>query len=185
LDHALLLRPTLFVRLDLISGGLMKIAAQTVVKFAWTLEIDRKRVDGTPEGETQTILIGHTHGLPVQLEASLIGLEAGEHKTVSIEPEDAYGVYDPSKRQVVPTSSFPAGANLKIGAKFFSQDQAGKPLAARVIGLTGEGVTVDFNHEFAGKILEYKLDVRSVRAAEVGELEHGHVHGDGGIKHKH
>jgi FKBP-type peptidyl-prolyl cis-trans isomerase SlyD len=163
----------------------MKVAAQTVVKFAWTLEVDGKRVDGTPVGETQTILIGYAHGLPVQLEASLIGLEAGEHKTVSVEPEDAYGVYDPGKRQIVPTSSFPVGANLQVGAKFFTQDAKGNPLTARVIESSGENVTVDFNHEFAGKILEYKIDVRSVRVAEAGELEHGHVHGDGGVKHEH
>jgi FKBP-type peptidyl-prolyl cis-trans isomerase SlyD len=163
----------------------MLVAAQTVVKFAWTLKIDGKRVDGTPEGETQTILIGHAPGLPVQLEASLIGLMVGEHKIVRIKPEDAYGKHDLSKHQTVPISSFPVGANLKIGAKFFAQDEAGKPLATRVIGLTGESVTVDFNHEFAGKILEYVIDVKSVRAAESGELEHGHVHGVGGVSHEH
>lgn len=163
----------------------MKVAAQRVVKFAWTLSVDGKRVDGTPQGETQTILIGHTHGLPLQLEASLIGFEPGEHKTVSIEPEAAYGVYDSGKRQTVPTSGFPVGANLQVAAKFFTQDAEGNPLTARVIEASGEHVTVDFNHEFAGKILEYKIDVRSVRAAEAGELEHGHVHGDGGIKHEH
>jgi FKBP-type peptidyl-prolyl cis-trans isomerase SlyD len=185
LDHALLPSLTLFVRLELISGGLMKIAAQTVVKFAWTLEIDGKRIDGTPEGETQTILIGHTYGLPVYLEASLMGLEVGERKTVIIEPEDAYGVYDSGKYQTVPTSSFPVGANVQVGSKFFTQDAEGNPLTARVVESSGENVTVDFNHEFAGKMLEYKLDVRSVRVAEAGELEHGHVHGDGGIKHEH
>ena len=163
----------------------MKVAAQTVVKFAWTLSVDGKRVDGTPEGEMQTILIGHAHGLPVQLEASLIGLEAGEQTTVNIEPENAYGVYDSGKRQIVPISSFPAGANLQVGATFFTQDAEGNPLTARVIESSGENVTVDFNHEFAGKILEYKIDLRSARLAEAGELEHGHVHGDGGIKHEH
>jgi FKBP-type peptidyl-prolyl cis-trans isomerase SlyD len=162
----------------------MKVAAQTVVKFAWTLKIDGKRVDGTPDGESQTILIGFAQGLPLQLEASLIGLTAGEHKTVRIKPEDAYGKHDLGKHQIVPISGFPVGANLKIGAKFFSQDGAGKPLAARVIGLMGETVTVDFNHEFAGKILEYAIDLKSVRAAELSELEHGHVHGDGGVRHK-
>jgi FKBP-type peptidyl-prolyl cis-trans isomerase SlyD len=161
----------------------MLVADQTVVKFAWTLKIDGKRVDGTPEGETQTILIGHAPGLPLQLEASLMGLTAGEHKTVRVRPEDAYGKHDLEKHQTVPISSFPVGANLKIGAKFFTQDAAGKPLAARVIGLTGESVTVDFNHEFAGKILEYVFEVKSVRAAEAGELEHGHVHGAGGVNH--
>jgi hypothetical protein len=42
----------------------MLVAAQTVVRFAWTLKIDGKQVDGTPEGETQTILIGYAPGLP-------------------------------------------------------------------------------------------------------------------------
>jgi FKBP-type peptidyl-prolyl cis-trans isomerase SlyD len=163
----------------------MLVAAQTVVKFAWTLNVDGKRVDGTPEGESQTILIGHAHGLPLQLEASLMGLEAGEHNTVRIEAQNAYGEPDPSKRQTVPPSSFPVGANLDIGAKFFTQDAAGNPLTARVIESSGENVTVDFNHEFAGKVLEYVIHVQIVRAAEPGELEHGHVHGDGGIKHKH
>jgi FKBP-type peptidyl-prolyl cis-trans isomerase SlyD len=161
------------------------IAAQTVVKFAWTLNVDGKRVDGTPFGETQTILIGYAHGLPVQLEASLIGFEVGEQKTVRIEAKDAHGEYDPGKRQTVPISSFPGGANVQVGAKFFTQDAAGKPLTARVIEVSDQGVTVDFNHEFAGKTLEYVIDVRSVRAAEPGELEHGHVHGAGGVSHEH
>jgi FKBP-type peptidyl-prolyl cis-trans isomerase SlyD len=163
----------------------MKVTAQTVVKFVWTLEVDGKRVDGTPQGETQTILIGYTHGLPLQLEASLIGLRAGEHKTVRIEPQNAHGEYDPSRRQTVPASSFPVGANLEIGTKFFTQDASGNPLTARVVDVSDEGVTVDFNHEFAGKNLEYVIEVQSVRAAETGELEHGHVHGAGGVSHEH
>ena len=163
----------------------MLVAAQTVVKFAWTLNVDGKRVDGTSEGESQTILIGHAHGLPLQLEASLMGLEAGEHKTVCIEAQNAHGEHDPSKRQTVPVSSFPAGANLEIGAKFFTQDATGNPLTARVVESSGDDVTVDFNHEFAGKILEYLIGVKSVRVAEPGELEHGHVHGAGGVSHEH
>jgi FKBP-type peptidyl-prolyl cis-trans isomerase SlyD len=163
----------------------MIVNAQTVVKFAWTLNIDGKRVDGTPNGETQTILIGHASGLPLQLEASLMGLVAGEHKTVRIRPEDAYGKHDLGKHQTVPISSFPVGTNLKMGARFFTQDAVGQPLTARVIGVVGENVTMDFNHEFAGKILEYVIDVQNVRAAEPGELEHGHVHGAGGVSHEH
>jgi FKBP-type peptidyl-prolyl cis-trans isomerase SlyD len=104
---------------------------------------------------------------------------------VRIEAKDAYGQSDPGKRRTVPTSSFPAGANLQVGAKFFTQDGAGNPLTAWVVERAGESVTVDFNHEFAGKMLEYVIDIRSVRAAEAGELEHGHVHGDGGIRHEH
>jgi FKBP-type peptidyl-prolyl cis-trans isomerase SlyD len=163
----------------------MKVAQASVVTFEWTLLIDGKVVDHSPEGETQTILINHAHGLPPRLEAVLHGREAGETFTVSVPPSDAYGEYDPAKRISVPRSSFPASATLKAGASFYTQDTDGKPLSVRVIALEAERVVVDANPERAGKTLEYRVTVHRVRAAETEELEHGHVHGEGGVIHHH
>jgi FKBP-type peptidyl-prolyl cis-trans isomerase SlyD len=161
----------------------MKVSLNTVVKFEYALTIDNKIVDRTPEGETQTILIGHAHGLPPKLEVVLHGHEAGETFTAVIEARDAYGEYDPSKRLVVPTSSFPDGVKLEVGSQFYSQDADGKPLSVRVISLEAENVVVDANPERAGKTLEYRITIHAVRQAEPIELEHGHVHGDGGVQH--
>jgi FKBP-type peptidyl-prolyl cis-trans isomerase SlyD len=163
----------------------MKVANKTVVKFEWSLLIDGKVVDHSPEGETQTILINHAHGLPPRLEAVLHGREAGETFTARIEPHDAYGEYDPAKRISVPRSSFPASAPLEVGASFYTQDTDGKPLSVRVIALEAESVVVDANPERAGKTLEYRVTVHQVRTAETGELEHSHVHGEGGVTHHH
>ena len=163
----------------------MKVAEKTVVKFEWALLIDGEVVDHSPEGETQTILIKHAHGLPPKLEAVLHGREAGESFTVRIDPQDAYGEYDPSKRMSVPRSSFPANATLEVGASFYSQDEAGKPLSVRVIALEAESVLVDANPERAGKTLEYHVTIHNVRAADAEEIAHGHVHGEGGVTHHH
>jgi FKBP-type peptidyl-prolyl cis-trans isomerase SlyD len=161
----------------------MKVSANTVVKFEYTLSIDAQIVDRTPEGETQTILMGHAHGLPPKLEAALHGHTAGEMFTAVIPPHDAYGDYDASKRMDVPRSSFPDGVNLEVGSQFYSQDADGKPLAVRVVLIEGTNVTVDSNPERAGKTLEYRVTIHAVRQAEPVELEHGHVHGDGGVTH--
>ncbi len=163
----------------------MKVSANTVVKFEYTMSIDTQIVDRTPEGETQTILMGHAHGLPPKLEAALHGHEAGETFTAVIQPGDAYGDYDASKRMDVPRSSFPDGVKLEIGAQFYSQDADGKLLTVRVISLEDMHVTVDANPERAGKTLEYRITIHAVRPAEPVELEHGHVHGDGGVTHHH
>jgi FKBP-type peptidyl-prolyl cis-trans isomerase SlyD len=163
----------------------MKVSDHTVVKFEYTMSIDSRVVDRTPEGETQTILIGHAHGLPPALEAALHGRTAGETFTAVVEPQEAYGDYDPSKRMDVPRSSFPEGVKLEVGAQFYSQDADGKPLSVRVIALEDAHVTVDSNPERAGKTLEYHVTVHAVRPAEPVELEHGHVHGDGGVTHHH
>jgi FKBP-type peptidyl-prolyl cis-trans isomerase SlyD len=161
----------------------MKISDSSVVKLKWSLSIEGKMVEGSLEGEPSTILMGHAKSLPVGLEGLLIGREAGQEFTAKL--ENAYGVYDPSKMHTAQKANFPESTNLELNASFYTQDETGKPLVARVIKLEQDTVTVDFNHEFAGKPLLYHVKILKVRPAEPSELEHGHVHGEGGVRHEH
>jgi FKBP-type peptidyl-prolyl cis-trans isomerase SlyD len=156
-----------------------------VIKFEYGLNIEGKVVEHTHEGDPITILTGFAKQLPPGLEALLKGRQAGESFTASIPPSEGYGEYDLKKNQTVPHSSFPAKTVLKPGSSFYAQDAAGQPITARVIEVHGENVTMDFNHQHAGKTLDYRITIHVVREAEPGEIEHGHVHGEGGIKHKH
>ncbi len=161
----------------------MKITGGSVVKLEWSLEIDGRIVERSLEAEAQTILMGHAKSLPIGLEGLLIGHEASQEFTATL--ENAYGIYDPSKVHSAKKSDFPKNTNLELGASFYTQDETGKPLVARVVKLEQGIVTVDFNHEFAGKTLLYHVNILNVRPAEKSELEHGHVHGEGGIRHEH
>jgi FKBP-type peptidyl-prolyl cis-trans isomerase SlyD len=160
----------------------MKITDSSVVKLEWSLKIDGKIVERSLEGEPATILMGYAKGLPVGLEGLLIGHDAGTEFEAKL--ENAYGEYDPSKIHTAKTSDFPASTDLQLGTSFYTQDEHGKPLVARVVKLEQDVVTVDFNHERAGKILEYQIKILNVRPSDPSELEHGHVHGEGGIRHE-
>ncbi len=159
----------------------MKITSGSVVKLEWSLSIEGKIVERSLVGEAQTILMGQAKSLPAGLEGLLIGHDAGQEFTATL--ENGYGIYDPSKVHSAKKSDFPASTNLELGASFYTQDETGKPLVARVVKLEQDNVTVDFNHPFAGKTLEYQIKVLHVRPAEKNELEHGHVHGEGGVQH--
>jgi FKBP-type peptidyl-prolyl cis-trans isomerase SlyD len=49
--------------------------------------------------------------------------------------------------------------------------------------IDGDEVTIDFNHQMAGKTLRFVVEVIELRAASDDELAHGHVHGPGGHHH--
>jgi FKBP-type peptidyl-prolyl cis-trans isomerase SlyD len=44
-------------------------------------------------------------------------------------------------------------------------------------------VDVDLNHPMAGKDLHFDVEIVEVREANEEEVQHGHVHGDGGHHH--
>jgi FKBP-type peptidyl-prolyl cis-trans isomerase SlyD len=52
-----------------------------------------------------------------------------------------------------------------------------------VVDVTEEMVKMDFNHPLAGRDLTFTGIVHSIREATAEELDHGHVHGEGGHQH--
>lgn len=161
----------------------MKVTEASVVTLEYLLKIDGKTLERTNEGKTKTILMGYEKALPPGLEQALLGHEAGE--TYVLQLVNGYGEIDPSKVQIVSRRQFPATAQLEPGKVFYSKDEAGKPVTYRITALGGDTVTVDANHEYAGKTLEYQITIHKVREADKEELEHGHVHGEGGVVHHH
>ncbi|MDX5444134.1 MAG: peptidylprolyl isomerase, partial [Hymenobacteraceae bacterium] len=62
-------------------------------------------------------------------------------------------------------------------------DQEGNQLQGQVVEVTDEAVIMDFNHPLAGKDMFFKGKVEKVREATQEEIDHGHVHGEGGHHH--
>ncbi len=52
-----------------------------------------------------------------------------------------------------------------------------------VMEIGDETVKMDFNHPLAGEALNFKGSVVAIRDASQEELDHGHVHGEGGVQH--
>jgi peptidylprolyl isomerase len=92
-------------------------------------------------------------------ENGLIGMSIGETKTIEIEPENAYGNYNPAMIQVVNKDQVPS--NISIGDNLQGQSQYG-PINVVVTEITDTQVTLDANHPLAGKKLIFDLEVVSL-----------------------
>jgi len=154
----------------------MQIAKDSVVSIDYTLTDDAGKVlDSSSGGEPLAYLHGNGNLIP-GLEAELDGKTKGAKLEVKVLPKDGYGELDPTLVHQVPKRQF--DGDVAVGQRF----HAG-PSVVTVTRILGDMVTVDGNHPLAGQNLNFKVEVKDVRAATEEELEHGHVHGAGGHHH--
>lgn len=93
-------------------------------------------------------------------ERSIVGMAAGEKKTVRIEPDQALGERQPELVNVFSREAIPEQhEDLKIGSKVEMEDNSGDPLVGTVTRLTDQKVTVDANHPLAGKTLIFDIEL--------------------------
>jgi FKBP-type peptidyl-prolyl cis-trans isomerase SlyD len=106
------------------------------------------------------------------LERALEGKLPGEHLTVRLEPEEAFGDYDEQLVRVEPREVFPE--TLDVGMQF-EGIPGGEPddTIYTVTDVAGGSVVLDGNHPLAGIGLEFRCTVRSVRAATETEIGRG------------
>jgi FKBP-type peptidyl-prolyl cis-trans isomerase SlyD len=57
------------------------------------------------------------------------------------------------------------------------------PVQVTVIKVGKFNIDVDANHPMAGQVLNFEVEITSIRDASEEELNHGHVHGPGGLDH--
>lgn len=155
----------------------MLITAPCVVSLTWTLS----NAQNQPLDELADpveFLVGGDDLLPM-VEQALLGHEAGYETQLHLEPEHAFGDYDPSLVCFEQRALFPD--NVEAGMAFeVLPDGAVTPgmPADRVYTVTEvypSHVVLDGNHPLAGMALRLRLKVRDVREATAAEIAAGSV----------
>ena len=149
------------------------------VHYTGTFPDSGEEFDSSRGGEPLTFLVGHKGMIP-GFEREVMGAGAGDSRTFTLEPDDAYGMPSDELVQEVPREMFPEEMPLDLGMMLMSD---GGPF--RIVAITDNTVRCDFNNPMAGKTLHFEVEVMDVRAATPDELAHGHAHGPGGHHHHH
>ena len=90
------------------------------------------------------------------LESGVLNLEVGQKATIKIPASQGVGEYDENALQVLPKEQF-AGIDLNIGMELFGEGEDGSTVRVTVKAIGENDVTVDFNHPYAGKDLEFNV----------------------------
>lgn len=151
----------------------MPITVPCVVSLTWRLEdAQNQLIDGLDE--PIEFLLGGDDLLPA-IEAALQGQQAGFTTRLQLEPEQAFGEYDPSLVCFESRGLFPE--HLEAGLQFDGLPKGsiteGMPpdTVYTVTEIYPHHVVLDGNHPLAGMALRIALKVEDVRAATEAEIE--------------
>jgi FKBP-type peptidyl-prolyl cis-trans isomerase SlyD len=170
----------------------MIIGNNTVVECHYTLReatADGELIESTEGGHPLSYIQGIGMMIPT-FEENLAGKTTGDSFSFGIKAADAYGEYDEHAVTVIPISAFNLGTENPADVFIEGQmlpltNENDEHMEGMVAHVTETDVTIDFNHPMAGIDLYFIGKVEAIREATSEELDHGHIHGEGGVEHDH
>ena len=156
----------------------MKISDSKYVTLTYDLNVgegdERELMEqATPEKPLEFIF--GTNSMLKAFEDNIYGLSEGDPFKFTLSPEEAYGDFDESRIIDLPKNIFEVDGKIDNEMLFEGNtlpmmDTDGNRLMGSVVSITGDTVTMDFNHPLAGTDLHFTGKVVGVREATPEEL---------------
>lgn len=140
----------------------LRAGPETEVTLHFSVRLmDGTEMDGTFDREPATFVWGDESLLP-GFEKALLGLKVGDKRSVFIDAENGFGVYNPDNIQPFQKKEFAEDLVLEPGVVVSFKDAAGAELPGVVSSLEDDWVMVDFNHPLAGRDLTFEVEIIAV-----------------------
>ncbi|MBZ6073248.1 FKBP-type peptidyl-prolyl cis-trans isomerase [Aeromonas schubertii] len=139
------------------------IGADSQVIFHFTIKLEDGSVaDSTRLGGKPARLVMGDGSLTPHFEACLLGLCAGDAKSFTLAPEQAFGLPNPDNVHHLDRAKFGADAEPEVGAIIGFSLPNGGEIPGIVRAVEGMSVTVDFNHPLAGHTVTFEVEILAV-----------------------
>ena len=148
------------------------LGSQVALHFSVALE-NGVEIDNTRSYPEPVSLVIGDGNLLEGFEKALLGLRAGDRRTVHLPPEDAFGPWNPENIQLFDTVQFIKAGDERpeVGTMMEFQDKGGGTLAGVVKAVTDDKVEVDFNHPLAGRNVVFEVEIAKVTPAGVSGVK--------------
>ncbi len=95
-------------------------------------------------------------------EEGVLSMSVGEKKTVTIEPEKAYGYPDESMFIEIPLAEMPDDLEFDVGDELELADEDDEPMLVIVSQLNEDSVVLDGNPPLAGETLTFEIELLAI-----------------------
>ena len=139
----------------------LRAGPQTRITLHFAVRLmDGTEMDSTYGGEPAAFSWGDESLMP-GFERVILGLKAGDKRSVFIDAASGFGEYNEQNRQHFKRSTFSAD-DVEVGTVMNFADAAGAELPGVIAELDDDWVTVDFNHPLAGRDLTFEVVNRAL-----------------------
>jgi FKBP-type peptidyl-prolyl cis-trans isomerase SlpA len=138
------------------------VQANSHIRWHYRLFLaDGHLVEASEDPAGDILQLGHGEIHP-NLENALLGLPEGEKIRLIILADQAFGFPDPEAIQSVPRTQFPTEQALSEGQIISFSLPSGQEIPGKILALTADSVSVDFNHPLAGHNLTFELEIMEI-----------------------
>jgi len=137
-----------------------KLGDTVKIHFTGKLQ-DQTVVETSKDRDPLEFKIGEGDVIP-GLEQGVIGMAAGDKKTIAVAPEDGFGQRQEDLVVDLNKSEFPGDVEFAVGAYLNIESSDGKEFQAKVIEIKEETVTLDANHPLAGATINYDVELLEI-----------------------
>lgn len=131
------------------------------VHYVGTLNDGTKFDSSVDRGEPLAFVCGV--GMMIKgFDAAVVNMEVGQSVEVHLSPEEAYGMPDPNAIFTIEIAQLPGSEELTVGEQVYLSNQFGQPFPVKVTAKDDTMITLDANHELAGKELNFAITLLEV-----------------------
>lgn len=140
----------------------MKAKTNDKVQVHYTGKLTTGEVFDSSEGRDPLAFTVGAGQMIAGFDAAVNGMELNEKKTVTIPAGEAYGEHNEALIQKIGRDQLPPDLNPEVGQKLMASNANGQQVPVLVTETTPESVTIDANHELAGKDLVFDIELVAV-----------------------
>ncbi|MCI5057425.1 MAG: peptidylprolyl isomerase [Flavobacteriales bacterium] len=142
------------------------VEIDSTIKVHYTGKLENGEVFDSSEGR-QPLQFKVGAGMMIQgFDEGVLGMKLNETKTIKIPFEKGYGAVRPELIRDVERKFLPEGLEPKLGMKLEGKYESGQSFKVTITEIKDESVTIDANHELAGKNLVF-----DVKVVEISNLD--------------